>query len=324
MTTNQKTPIKEKYTSRVLPYTSPIEQPKVDAKPFAPTGSGQMPASQTQSAAASQTDIPTQPAAATKSGWQMKLDDTMDKILNREKFTYDLNGDALYNQYKDRFVNQGKMAMMDTMGQAAALTGGYGNSYAQTAGQQAYQQHLLGLNDKIPDLYNLALQKYNSDTDALYAQADLLGQAEQKEYNRKQDAYDNLRALIGATGMIPTAEQLGAAGMTPEEANALRMEYAKGDPKGAVRRGLITEDEYKQLTGKSYKSGGSGGSDYTGDDKGDYELTEEQLRQLAYAVSNERTEEGKAEVVSDAVAKGYISPEAGEEMLKQSLSHGKR
>ena len=73
------------------------------------------------------------------SPWHTQLNDTINKILNREKFSYDLNGDALYQQYKDQYTTQGQMAMMDTMGQAAALTGGYGNSYAQSVGQQAYQ-----------------------------------------------------------------------------------------------------------------------------------------------------------------------------------------
>ena len=53
--------------------------------------------------------------------------DALYKINNREKFAYDLNGDALYQQYKDRYTQMGKQAMRDTMGQAAALTGGYGN-----------------------------------------------------------------------------------------------------------------------------------------------------------------------------------------------------
>ena len=62
------------------------------------------------------------------SQWQTQLNDTLNKIQNREKFTYNINGDALYNQYKDKFVRQGQQAMQDTMGQAAALTGGYGST----------------------------------------------------------------------------------------------------------------------------------------------------------------------------------------------------
>lgn len=122
-----------------------------------------------------------------QSQWQSSLDEAMKKILNREKFSYDLNGDALYQQYKDRYVQQGQMAMQDTMGQAAALTGGYGNSYAQSVGQQTYQGYLQGLNDKVPELYQLALDRYNQETNDLYNQYSLLGQRENQDYGRYRD-----------------------------------------------------------------------------------------------------------------------------------------
>ena len=48
--------------------------------------------------------------------------DALYKINNREKFAYDLNGDALYQQYKDQYMNLGKLAMQDTIGQASAMT----------------------------------------------------------------------------------------------------------------------------------------------------------------------------------------------------------
>ena len=143
------------------------------------------------------------------SQWQSQLNDVMDKILNREKFSYDLNGDALYNQYKDQYTNQGKMAMMDTMGQAAAMTGGYGNSYAQNVGQQAYQGYLQQLNNKIPELYNLALSKYQMEGDDLSRKYSMLGTQENQDYSRYRDtvsdyntelsrlqnAYDNERSF---------------------------------------------------------------------------------------------------------------------------------
>ena len=91
------------------------------------------------------------------------VQNALDKINNREKFTYDLNGDMLYNQYKDQYINAGKLAMADTMGQAAAMTGGYGNSYAATVGNQAYQGYLQKLNDKVPELYQMALNRYNQE-----------------------------------------------------------------------------------------------------------------------------------------------------------------
>lgn len=115
------------------------------------------------------------------------LKEAVDRINNREKFTYDMNGDALYKQYKDQYMNLGRMAMQDTMGQAAALTGGYGNSYAATAGNQAYQGYLSKLNDVVPQLYQLALDKYNQEGQDMYNRASLLGNMYGTEYGEYRD-----------------------------------------------------------------------------------------------------------------------------------------
>ena len=129
-----------------------------------------------------------QKPGAYQSQWQQSLNDVIGKIQNREKFTYDLNGDALYQQYKDQYVTQGQQAMMDTMGQAAALTGGYGNSYAQSVGQQTYQGYLQQLNDRVPELYQLALDQYNRETDDLYNQYGLYADRDETEYGRYRDS----------------------------------------------------------------------------------------------------------------------------------------
>lgn len=123
-----------------------------------------------------------------QSTWQDQLHETISQILNRDKFSYDLNGDALYQQYKDQYVQQGKMAMMDTMGQAQAMTGGYGNSYAQSVGQQAYQGYLQQLNEVVPELYGMALDKYNQEGQDMYNQAALMAQMEDQDYGRYQDS----------------------------------------------------------------------------------------------------------------------------------------
>lgn len=124
---------------------------------------------------------------AYQSQWQTALDETLNKILNREKFSYDLNGDALYQQYKDQYMLQGQQAMMDTMGQAQAMTGGYANSYAQTVGQQTYQGYLQQLNDRVPELYQLALNQYNREGEELYNQYGLYADRENQDYGRYRD-----------------------------------------------------------------------------------------------------------------------------------------
>ena len=125
---------------------------------------------------------------AYSSQWQSRLESTLDQILNRKEFRYDMNADALYNQYRDQYLRQGRLAMEDTLGQAAALTGGYGSSYAQQVGQQTYQGYLAGLNDKLPELYRLALSKYQLEGDQLRGKYDLLSDREAGDYGRYQDA----------------------------------------------------------------------------------------------------------------------------------------
>ena len=132
-----------------------------------------------------------------QSAWQTQLNDAINKIMNREKFSYDLNGDALYQQYKDMYTTQGKMAMMDTMGQAAAATGGYGNSYAQSVGQQTYQGYLQQLNDKVPELYSLAYDRYNQEGQDLLNQYGLLSSQEEKDYGRYRDTVSDWQTERG-------------------------------------------------------------------------------------------------------------------------------
>lgn len=117
-------------------------------------------------------------------GKQTELDNIMQSILERKPFTYNFNEDAFYQMYKDKYQKQGKMAAANVMGQAAALTGGYGNSYAATAGNQAYLGYLENLNDIIPELYQMAYDKYSQEGQDMYNQYGLLS-----------DDYDRQRAL---------------------------------------------------------------------------------------------------------------------------------
>lgn len=200
-----------------------------------------------------------------------QLRDIYDKITNRQPFSYDAGSDPMYRMYADKYMQQGKAAMRDTMGQAAALTGGYGNSYAQNVGQQAYDAALQKMGDVIPEFYGMALDQYNAEGDALTKQSGMLGdlaadeyskyrdqmtdwnndqtlarQQEQDAANNRQQAYSNLYALIKASGYSPTDDELSAAGMTREAAEALIKEYLRSTGQLAVDAG-------------SGSSGGSGG-----------------------------------------------------------------
>ena len=117
------------------------------------------------------------------------MQEAMSQYTNQKPFAYDVNADALYQQMKDRYIQGGQMAMKDTMGQASALTGGYGNTYAQTAGQQQYNQYLQGLNDNIPALQDRAYQRYQDEGSKYLNQFNLAGQMEQFDYGKYRDTF---------------------------------------------------------------------------------------------------------------------------------------
>ena len=117
-----------------------------------------------------------------------------DKIANRKEFSYDFNADPLYQNYKDQYTRQAQLGQANAMGQAAALTGGYGNSYAATAGNLAYQDSMSHLNDVIPELYNAAMNKYNQDLSNQRADLSMYQGLEDTDYGRYRDSMSDWNA----------------------------------------------------------------------------------------------------------------------------------
>ena len=108
-------------------------------------------------------------------------------MLNREDFSYDVSADPLYRQAREQAVSLGSRAMRDTMGQAAALTGGYGSSWAQTTGQQSYQEALAELEEVVPQLYEMAYRRYQDQGDTLKSNLSLLQALDEVGYDRYRD-----------------------------------------------------------------------------------------------------------------------------------------
>lgn len=137
-----------------------------------------------------------QQPGAYESRWQAQLDSLMAELMGRDKFSYDLNADALYKQWAEQYARMGQMAMMDTMGQAQAMTGGYGNSWAQNAGQQAYQGYMQQLNQVVPELYGMAYDRYQQEGQDLMNRYGLIASQEEQDYGRYRDSvadyYDRL------------------------------------------------------------------------------------------------------------------------------------
>ena len=129
-----------------------------------------------------------------QSKYQTQIDAAMSSIQNRKPFTYDVGTDPMYRSMRSQYLRNGRTAMMDTMGQAAALTGGYGNSYAQSVGQQQYQNYMAQLTDKVPELYSLALDSYKQQGDDMRQNLALLRDAEDSDYGKYRDAVSDWQA----------------------------------------------------------------------------------------------------------------------------------
>ena len=122
----------------------------------------------------------------------------LNQYENRDPFSYDFNSDALYQQYKDQYIQQGQLAMMDTMGQAAAMTGGYGSSYAQSVGQQVYNQYLGQLNSIMPELYDRAYGIYQQEGQELLDMYNAYLGLSQNDYNQYLGSVDTYYKQLGA------------------------------------------------------------------------------------------------------------------------------
>lgn len=166
-------------------------------------------------------------------------------ITGRPAFSYDPASDPVYNSYAQSYRRRGRLAMRDTMGQAAALTGGYGSSYAQSVGQQQYDSYLQSLGEALPELYGMAWQRYNAESDALKTAWELASErsevrresereaaereaaAQKSAETARRENYERLYKLIYNSGYNPNETELSDSGMTGEQAAALLAEYRR-------------------------------------------------------------------------------------------------
>lgn len=166
-------------------------------------------------------------------------------ITGRPAFSYDPASDPVYNSYAQSYQRRGRLAMRDTVGQAAALTGGYGSSYAQSVGQQQYDSYLQSLGEALPELYGMAWQRYNAEGDALKTAWELASERSEVRRESEREAaereaaaqksaetarrgnYDRLYKLIYNSGYNPNETELSDSGMTGEQAAALLAEYRR-------------------------------------------------------------------------------------------------
>jgi hypothetical protein len=185
---------KKKKQQQQTPQTNATNVPQTKTVPQQSTAPQYKPSNTVQTA---QQNLATHTASKPtqyQSNWASQLDGLMSQIMNREKFSYDMNADALYQQAKDMYTNQANMGMQNAMAQASALTGGYGSSYGQMVGQQAYAQQMQGLNNMLPELYQNALNQYINEGNELYNRYNMVANQENLDYGRYRDSMNDYLA----------------------------------------------------------------------------------------------------------------------------------
>ena len=112
------------------------------------------------------------------------IQDLLGQIVNRKDFSYDPENDQLYSQYRKQYAREGQRATQDALGAAAAASGGIPSSYAVSAASQAGDYYASQMTDKIPELYQLAYNKYMNDYNMKLSDLGAVQGAEQSDYDK--------------------------------------------------------------------------------------------------------------------------------------------
>ena len=124
------------------------------------------------------------------SKYDARIDRILNEILNRDDFSYDMYNDPLYQQYADQYRREGDRASREAMAAAAASAGGM-NTWAMTAANQANQYYNSQLNDRIPELYQLAYNMYLNDKESMVQDLGILQDMDSTQYNRYRDTIND-------------------------------------------------------------------------------------------------------------------------------------
>lgn len=206
-----------------------------------------------------------------KSQYEGQMNDLYNKFVNREDFNFDVNENVMYQQLKDQYSALGKLAMQDTMGQAAGMTGGYGSSYSQTAGQQTYQNYMQQLQEQIPGLYEMELNRYNQEGEQMLNEYNLAKNLYDTEYGEHRDAKSDYYTDRDYFNSLYQDERAFDYGQYQDNRNYWTNEYWNEKNAETTTDTSTWEDSTSTTNTSSWSSstssgGGGGGGKTSGDD----------------------------------------------------------
>lgn len=113
--------------------------------------------------------------------------DLLDRILNREDFSWSKETDPQWSSYKKSYLREGDRATANALAKASAASGGRPSSYAVNAATQAGDYYATKLNDMIPTLYQQAYERYLDEYNMKLKDLNAVNQQEQLDYAKYLD-----------------------------------------------------------------------------------------------------------------------------------------
>lgn len=233
-------------------------------------------------------------APAYENAFAQQQKDLLDRILNREDFSWSKETDPQWSSYKKSYLREGDRATANALAQASAASGGRPSSHAVNAATQAGDYYATKLNDVIPTLYQQAYERYLDEYNMKLKDLNAVNQQEQLDYAKYLDRlgqfntdrgfayqnyaddYDRLRSQLAdvqGQDQIDYARYLDEASRQQTAQDSIRSQVdailAVG---GSPSANLVSESGYsseyvkaledayrKQEAEKAAKKSGSGG-----------------------------------------------------------------
>lgn len=122
-----------------------------------------------------------------ENGFAQQQKDLLDRILNREDFSWSKETDPQWSSYKKSYLREGDRATANALAQASAASGGRPSSHAVNAATQAGDYYATKLNDVIPTLYQQAYERYLDEYNMKLKDLNTVNQQEQLDYAKYLD-----------------------------------------------------------------------------------------------------------------------------------------
>lgn len=126
-------------------------------------------------------------APAYENAFAQQQKDLLDRILNREDFSWSKETDPQWSSYKKSYLREGDRATANALAQASAASGGRPSSHAVNAATQAGDYYATKLNDVIPTLYQQAYERYLDEYNMKLKDLNAVNQQEQLDYAKYLD-----------------------------------------------------------------------------------------------------------------------------------------